>query len=268
MRRFLPVTVLALLIVAFMPSCGNRGDETRTLTVFAAASLTDLFEDLGARFEAQHEGTEVIFSFAGSSQLSAQLIAGAPADVFASANPQQMSRVVDAGLVVDNPQIFAYNRLVVIVPDENPAQITTLADLAREDVALVTAAPAVPVRVYTDQMLAAMAASAAYGPEYRRAVLDNIVSEESNVRQVVVKVALGEADAGVVYASDVTADVAADLSVITVPAEFNVMATYLIVPLQAGEAPELAQSFVEFVRQSDMLVSKWGFMPLSAGAAE
>ncbi len=174
---------------------------------------------------------DVVFNFAGSSTLSTQISEGAPADVFASANNTQMKVVLDAGLITTEPQTFAHNRLVLIVPADNPAGIESLDDLANPGVKLVVAAPAVPVRVYTDSMLDALAADPAYGEDYRSAVVANVVSEEDNVRQVSAKVALGEADAGIVYSSDVTPDIAEDVIVLPIPDEVNTLASYPIAVL-------------------------------------
>jgi molybdate transport system substrate-binding protein len=172
------------------------------LTVFAASSLADVFDEIAAAFEAAHPGVTVARNYGGSSQLAAQLAEGAQADVFASANERQMQAALDAGRIDGDPLAFATNRLVVIVPADNPAQIVSMADLARPGVRLVLAAPGVPARDYTDQMIDALTADPAYGEAYRKAVYANLVSEEENVRQAAAKVALGEADAGT-FTSDV-----------------------------------------------------------------
>jgi molybdate transport system substrate-binding protein len=247
-----------------MPVMPESVPESRALIVFAAASLTDTFEEIGETFEAENEGVKVLFNFGGSSTLAAQLDQGAPADVFASANAQQMDVAVATGRVdEDAPQIFARSRLVVVVPTDNPAEIESLCDLANEGVKLIVAAPEVPVRTYTDTMLTLMGASPLYGPEWRDTVIGNIVSEEPNVRQVSAKVVLGEADAGVVYISDVTPDIKEDVMMLVVPDEFNVIATYPIAVINDSASLELAQAFVDFVLSEagqDILAS-WNFMP-------
>ena len=187
MRRHL--NVLAILSLFWMyPS---HAQEQPTVIVFAAASLTDAFEEIGAAFEKANPGVKVLFSFAGSSTLAAQLLEGAPADVFASANDRQMTVAVEGERISAEPKTFAHNRLVLIIPADNPAEIATLYDLANPGVQLIVAAPSVPVRDYTDVMLDRMAGDADYGEAYRESVVANIVSEEDNVRQVSAMVALG-----------------------------------------------------------------------------
>ena len=235
----------------------------RTLTVFAAASLTDAFSEIAADFEAAQPGVTVSLNFAGSSTLAAQIVEGAPADVFASANQRQMQVVIDAGRVTADPQDFTGNSLVLIVPADNPAGIASLDDLANEGVLLVLAAPDVPVRVYTDTLLERLAADPAYGAAYRAAVLANLASEEVDVRAVVAKVALGEADAGIVYSSDVTPDVAASLQTLPIPAEVNPRASYPIAVVADSAQPDLAAAFVAAVLAADgqATLARWGFLP-------
>lgn len=234
----------------------------QTLIVFAAASLTDAFTAIGAAFERDYPGVEVLFNFGGSSALAAQLDAGAPADLFASANLAQMRVAVESGRVIGAPVIFARNRLVVITPTDNPAGIMTLGDLARPGVQLIVAAPNVPVRVYTDAMLERLAADPRYGEDFRAAALSNIVSEEPNVRQVAAKVALGEADAGVVYLSDVTPEIAGRVQMIAVPDAFNTLAAYPIAVTNEGNAPELAESFLAYIMSEtgQRILRDWNFI--------
>lgn len=244
----------SLLIVVGMAIVGfivrpelNFGQQRKTLTVFAASSLTDAFEEIAIAFESENPNVQVQFSFAGSSTLATQIIEGAPGDVFASANTAQMQRVIDEGLIAGEPITFARNQLVLLVPEDNPASIESLADLANPGIRLILAAPEVPVRTYTDTMLSRLAADSDFGEAYRTAVLENIVSEEPNVRQVSAKVALGEADAGIVYHSDVTPDIAARVFALPIPDEFNTIATYPIAQISESGEPELAQQFIRFV---------------------
>ena len=162
-------------------------------------------------------GVKLTFSFGASSQLRAQLEQGAPADVFASADTVQMDNAVKANTIQGTPTIFARNRLVVIVPAANPAGITTLADLAKPGLKFVTAGPEVPVGNYTRMMLEKMAADPQFGAGFDQRVRGNVVSEEANVRQVVTKVQLGEADVGIVYSSDVTPQSAPALKTLEIP---------------------------------------------------
>lgn len=255
------VLVLALLIFGG----GSTAQAPQTITVFAAASLTDAFTEIKAQFEAANPGVTVVYNFGGSSTLAAQLSEGAPADVFASANTQQMQAAQAAGRIAGEAVIFVRNRLVLVVPADNPANITTLSDLAQPGVNLVLAAPEVPVRQYTDNMLNLLAEDPAFGPGYRSAVMDNIVSEESNVRQVLLKVLLGEADAGIVYTSDVTPDAVEQVIQITIPDAVNTLAAYPIAITDSANA-EPAQAFIDFVLSAEgqATMSKWGFIRVDA----
>lgn len=253
------VLLIALLLGAFAVHA-----QTTTLTVFAAASLANVFEDIAAAFEAEHPGVEVVFSFASSSDLAAQLAEGAPADVFASANPAQMTVAQEAGRIFGRPRVFARNRLALIVPFDNPAGITGLRDLANPGVQLVIAAPAVPVRAYTDTLLERLAADPAYGDAYRAAVLANVVSEEQNARQVAAKIALGEGDAGIVYVSDVTPDIADQVIALPILDHLNALATYPIASTDDTPHPALARAFIAFVlsEPGQIILERWNFVSL------
>lgn len=235
--------------------------EAIELIVFAAASLTDAFDEINAAFEAQNPNVTVLANYGGSSGLATQLLEGAPADLFASANTRQMQNVVDGGLVTADPATFATNRLVIITPADNLADVQTPADLAQPGIKLLLATPGVPVRDYTDRMVALLAADPSYPADFAEAVYANLVSEEENVRQVAAKVALGEADAGIVYTSDVTPDIAANVQQITVPDAVNVIATYPIAPLSTAQHPKAAQRYIDFVLSSEgqAILVRWGF---------
>lgn len=241
-----PLYVLILVLVLRVDIIPAQAQETR-LTVFAASSLTNAFEAIGEAFEMANPDVEIQFSFASSSTLAAQLGQGAPADLFASANERQMQVAVDSGRIAGSPFAFAYNRLALIVPANNPANIYTLLDLANPGVNLIIAAPETPIRTYTDRMLQNTAIHPAYGEDFRRLVMDNVVSEEPNVRLVSAKVVLGEADAGVVYHSDITPDIIGDVIVLPIPDLFNEQATYPIAVTEDTDDSELAHRFVEFV---------------------
>lgn len=252
------------------PRADGGASTPRELIVFAAASLTDAMTELEQLFEAANPGIDVLMNFGGSSRLATQLQEGAPADVFASANETQMANVVDAGLVGDGPHLFASNRLVIITPAANPAGITTPADLAQPGISLILAVPGVPVRDYSAQIIAGLSTPDGLGVDFADAVYANLVSEEDNVRQVVAKVALGEADAGMVYTSDVTPDVADALLTVAIPDAVNVIATYPIAPLTGGNAPDLGAAFVDLVLSDAgrTVLAKWGFGPVHAPADE
>jgi molybdate transport system substrate-binding protein len=202
----------------------------------------------------------VTFNFAGSQALRTQIEEGAPADVFASASQTEMETLLSKGLVAQNAaQIFLRNRLVVILPENNPAGVETLEDLARTGIKLVLAAEEVPVGKYTRQALDRM--NGPFGGHFKDQVLSNVVSNEDNVRQVVAKVQLGEGDAGIVYTSDAVA--APGLETVEIPAEFNVIASYPIAPAIKSANADLAAAFIEAVlsRDGQAVLEKWGFAP-------
>jgi molybdate transport system substrate-binding protein len=258
--RILAIAVVITLLLWTQLSAQAQ----QTLTVFAASSLTDAFNEIAAAFEAEHPGVDVIFNFGGSSALATQLVEGAPGDVFASANNSQMNVAREGDRIGSTPRTFAKNHLVLIVPADNPANITTLRDLANPGILLLLAAPSVPVRDYTDTMLERLAADPNYGEAYRTAVMANLVSEEDNVRQVSAKVALGEADAGIVYLSDVTPDIADQLITIPIPDELNTIATYPIAITNDAADSELAQAFVDYVLSDagQEILAGWNFVSI------
>jgi molybdate transport system substrate-binding protein len=254
---FFLLTAIPLLLAA----CSSMPNAPHPLVVFAAASLNDAFREIGKTYEKAHPDTIVQFNFSGSQDLSTQLEAGALADVFASANVREMEQVIQAGLVAqDASQVFAHNHLVVILPPDNPAGLATLADLARPGLKLVLAAEDVPVGRYARQTLENL--SAAYGLDYGMQVLANVVSNETTVKQVVTKVSLGEADAGIAYRSDIVA--APDLKTIDIPAEYNVTAEYPIALLEQAAHPEQAREFIQFVLspEGQAILQRWGFIPM------
>ncbi|GAB4398686.1 MAG: molybdate ABC transporter substrate-binding protein [Anaerolineales bacterium] len=264
LSHYAPALLLALLLAGCatnpQPSSAKSAVEPRPLMVFAAASLTDAFTELGKNFEAANPGVTVTFNFAGSQALRTQIEEGASVDVFASANAQEMNALVTSGLIAETaPKIFLTNQLVVILPADNPANLHSLKDLANAGVKIIFAAPEVPVGNYSRQSLARMAA--AFGAEFSNQVLANVVSNEDNVRQVVAKIQLGEADAGMVYASDAIA--APEIQTIKIPSEFNVVAAYPLAPLADAPHADLAQTFIAYVLSADgqAVLQKWGFAP-------
>ena len=257
--------LLMSLMLTVLVSCAQPVQAPKTLTVFAAASLTESLTEIGKQFEAENPGVKVMFNFAGSQQLRAQLEQGARADVFASANAKEMTTAIISGsLVVSGTQrTFAKNRLAVILPKSNPGKITALADLARPGLKLDFADPSAPVGQYALDVLAKMSQDTAYGATFKDKVMANVVSREDNVKAVVAKVQLGEADAGVVYTTDVTPSAAKDLTTLDIPDQFNVVATYPIALLKNAPEPELASQFVEWVLSSkgQQVLAQYGFIP-------
>lgn len=233
------------------------------LTVFAAASLTDTFRTIQELLEEANPDLSIAFNFAGSQQLATQLAEGADADVFASANASQMMVAEDAGVIDGEPVIFVRNRLAIIVPIDNPADVQEPADLAMDGLKLVVANPDVPVGGYTLDMLGKLSDDPAFGSDFRANVEANFVSLEDNVKQVVTKVQLGEADAGVVYVSDVTPDVREDVRFVEIPIDFNVIAQYPIAPVTGGDA-DLARAFIDYLLSESgrATLEAWGFTPV------
>ena len=254
--------MLCGLILA-LSACGAfPATPPATLSVYAAASLSEAFTRIGQDFESGHPGTRVIFNFAGSQQLAQQLAQGAPADVFASANPQQMNAVVEAGRVRAGAQaVFARNRLVVIFPNDNPADLRTLADLARPGLRLVVAAQEVPAGRYALEFLERASQDGGFGSTFKADTLRNVVSYEENVRAVLSKVVLGEADAGIVYTSDV--DGSAAIGQLDIPDALNPVASYSIAPIIDSAHPQLAQDFIDSVLSpaGQAVLVQYGFMP-------
>jgi molybdate transport system substrate-binding protein len=239
------------------------------LTVFAAASLTESFRELGAKLQATSSGSSVSFNFAGSQQLALQLEHGAPADVFASADDRWMNYAKEKDLIEGDPQLFVRNRLVVIVPRTNPARIRGLPDLARRGTKIVLAAEAVPVGKYSREALRNLASAPGYPAEYDSRVVANVVSQEDNVKAVVSKVQLGEADAGIVYRSDVTPAVSRYVRAFDIPDQYNVIAGYPIARVKASKSPEAAQAFIALVLSDEgqAVLRTHGFLPATSRSA-
>jgi molybdate transport system substrate-binding protein len=235
------------------------------LTVFAAASLTEAFTELGAQFEVGHPSVDLVFNFAGSQQLVQQLAQGAGADVFASANQAQLDAAIEAGRVEGgSARTFARNQLVVIYPLDNPGVIASLDDLAKPGLRLVIAAKEVPVGRYALAFLDKAAQDPGFGPAYQAGVLDNVVSYEENVRAVLTKVVLGEADAGIVYTSDISGENGEKVNRMDIPTVLNVIAEYPIAVVQDSAHPDAALAFVDFVLSADgqSILEKYGFLPV------
>jgi molybdate transport system substrate-binding protein len=209
------------------------------LTVFAAASLREAFEEVARLFEAATPGAKVRLNLAGSQELRAQIEQGARADVFASADVKHAAALAGAGLV-DDPTVFARNEPVVVVPRDNPAGVRTFGDLpnARR---IVVGAPEVPIGAYTLQILGR--AQGPLGADFEARVLGRVVSRELNVRQVLAKVTLGEADAGIVYRTDART-AKEKVAEIPIPPAINVAAEYPVAIVKSTKQPLLAAAFV------------------------
>ncbi len=250
--------VAVLAAGAVVAACGRAGGSGTSITVSAAASLTDAFSAVAQAYEQAHPGTQVRLNFGASSALATQITQGAPVDVFASANEAQMQVVARAGLA-SQPRDFAANRIVIAVPHGATA-VRAFADLARPGVRLVLAGAEVPAGVYARAAFLAAGAAGAFGPDFDRRVLTNLVSEETDVRAVLAKVELGEADAGVVYATDARV-AGAKVDVVPIPDAYAQPARYPIAAVGADGGSATARDFVAFVLSPDgeRLLAGFGF---------
>ncbi|MSQ42305.1 MAG: molybdate ABC transporter substrate-binding protein [Dehalococcoidia bacterium] len=239
---------------------GTAAPLSGKLTVFAAASLGDAFRALGTAFTAAHPGTTVEFNFASSSALATQIEQAAPADVFASADGAQVQRLAGQALLAGQAAAFARNRPVIVVPAENRARIAAPRDLANAGVKLVLAAPDVPIGSYARQVIERLAADPAYGATFRGAALRNVISNEPNVRAVLTKVELGEADAGIVYRTDALLS-QEKVRVVTISDAANVTATYPIAAVRAARHGDAAAAFIAFVLgvEGQHILAAYGF---------
>jgi molybdate transport system substrate-binding protein len=229
--------VLAALLLFPLASCSSH-QKTETLTVLAASSLTEAFQGIGGAFERAQPGVTVRLSFGPSDGLAAQIQNGAPVDVYASASERWMDAVAeDPG--TSHRADFAHNLLTLVVPAANPAGVHTVRDLAKPGLKLVLAAEGVPAGDYGRQILD--------NAGIAKRALANVVSNELDVKGVVQKVASGDADAGIVYVTDLTPDVAGRVAAVPIPAGLNVTATYPIAVVSGASDEELAARFVRFV---------------------
>jgi molybdate transport system substrate-binding protein len=237
-------------------------EDAGPLTVFAAASLTDAFDEVAATLEAANPGLDIVNNYAGSQALVTQLTEAAPADVAAFASNSAMADATEAGVVTVEAQPFVENVLTIVVPADNPAGITSAADLAKPGIKLVLAQEEVPVGGYSRQSICNMGAdTATYGDDFVTMVAGNVVSEEDNVRSVLSKVDLGEADAGIVYTSDVKA--ADNVMTVEIPEAVNELATYPIAPVASGNQ-DLAAAYISFILSPDgqAILESYGFIPV------
>jgi molybdate transport system substrate-binding protein len=252
--RLFAVVVALALPACTVTACGDASGmttdsagEPREIHVFAASSLTEAFTQLGNDFTDAHPDVKVSFNFAGSNDLVTQLQQGAPADVFATADEKNMDA---AGALVGASSAFAGNKLIIVVAPGDPEDVTGLADLARKDLKVVLAAPEVPAGKYAQEILA------------KAGVTVKPVSLEVSVKGVVTKVSLGEADAGIVYVTDVDA-ANGELDGVAIPDDQNVIATYPIATVAASEHPDDARAFIDLILSADgqKVFADSGFLP-------
>lgn len=258
------LVLLASIAVLVFASSAVSADEPEELVVFTAASLTGAFGEIGEVYE-DETGIKVVFNFDGSQALRTQIEHGAYADVFASANNKQMNALKDLGLMNNSSvSIFTRNKLSLIIPKDNPAGISNLGDIAKPGVKIVIGTKDVPVGDYALQIIDKLGDDPAWGPEYKEKVLANIISQETNVNYVVTKIALGEADVGFAYVSDVTLELSSRVSQIEIPDEYNIIAEYPMgITTESRYAAE-ALNFINFVKSDEgrAVLEKYGFSPV------
>ena len=251
------------LVGVLMAAMAGQGaaQAPRPVTIFAAASLTDAFNEIGAAYAKRNPGFQPRFSFAASSLLRAQIERGAPADVFASADWEQMRPLSDSKRVV-SPKVFAKNRLVIAVPSGNPKKLRDVRDLAKPGLCLVMTDEKVPIGRYTLQMLDKVVAGKQVPADYRQRVDANVVSREPNVRTLLTKVELGEADAAVVYETDaLSGKRAGKVATVAIPPKFNLIAEYPIAVLTDAKERAGAEQFAAFVlsKEGRAILKRNGF---------
>jgi molybdate transport system substrate-binding protein len=241
--------IVSILLAACGAAGQSGGSVSGGLSVFAAASLAGAFNQTARTFETQNPGVRVQFNVAGSATLAAQIQQGAAADVFASADQANMQQLAEAGLV-DVPVTFARNKLEIVVGPGNPKRISGLSDFGRRDLVLVLCAPAVPCGRYAREAFS------------RAQIRVSPASQEQDVRSVITRIALGEADAGIVYQTDVRA-AGKSVQGIAIPDELNIVASYPIAVMKQAKNPAAARAFLDFLEsglgQRDLLA--FGFLP-------
>ncbi len=237
----------------------STGAVTGEISVFAASSLTDAFMEEAAAFERANPGVKVTMRFGASSALAVQINEGAPADVYASADLAQMKVVTDAGAVSES-KIFVKNTPVVVIP-RSDTKVASFAELAMPGVRLVLAGSEVPIGRYSREILRKASAEGGVSSDFSERVLANLKSEEANVRAVLTKVQLGEADAGIVYRTDVPA-AGGEVAVVDIPEAYNVVASYPIAAVKDAKNAQGATAFIAFIMSSEGqdILAKHGFV--------
>ena len=254
--------MLAFALAVVAGGCTSSGGESgeagrgsaHELTVSAASSLANAFTDIGHAFERRNPDVTVRFNFGASDTLANQIDEGAPVDVFASASPTWMDAVQHDGPGVTERADFARNKLAIIVPTDDPADVSKLEDLTDDGVKVVIAAEGVPAGDYAREIFDDAGIT--------DAVMANVVSNEEDVRAVVTKVLSGDADAGVTYVTDVTPDIADRITLVEIPDDQNVIATYPIAVVSGSREADLAKRFVHFVLDDGgHTLARYGFVP-------
>lgn len=268
MKKTISYILSVLLVIIFVTLCGCVSEDNKNsaeLSVFAASSLVGVMDDMKPAFEAVHPGVTIIANIDGTASLETQLKEGAYADIFLPASTKNMENMKKAGLMQNESIIpYATNRMSIIVPVDNPANITTLADLAKPGIKIVSVTKDVPVRKYTEQILNNTAQDPEYGQAYVDAFRANVISEEVNAAAGVAKVALGEGDAAISYSTDVTDDVSDEVTIIEIPERINVVGLYEAGIMSESTQPKLAQEFITLLTSDTgkAILQDYGFTPV------
>lgn len=241
---------LVLVLVVGTVACTGGGGDRTTLVVSAAASLTEVMEELAAAFTATHPDVEVVVNVGGSATLAHQVLEGAPVDVFASADPETMAMIVAAGLASGDPVVFATNRVVIGVPAGNPAGVSTLADLADPSLVVGLCAPAVPCGAVAHRVLDAAK------------IVPSLDTEEPDVRSLATKITEGEVDVGIVYVTDIAAS-SGGIEAIEIDAGSSGRTSYPAAALADASHPGDAAAFVAFLTSDAgrVILDRHGFGP-------
>lgn len=230
------------------------------LTVFAAASLGSVMHEVKAEYEAANEGITLLMGFNSSAALRIQIEQGAPADLFLSADAANPQALVDAGMADGAPVSFAGNRLAIVVPSDNPADVETPADLARPGVRVVAAGEEVPISAYAEEAVAKLAGLPGYPADFAERYTANIVSREDSVAAIVAKIELGEGDAGIVYATDAAAS--SDLRSVVIPDQASVPVMYAGVVVRGASHADEARALLDWLAGPDgqVILAEHGFI--------
>jgi molybdate transport system substrate-binding protein len=260
---------IALLTMVVLAACtggpaptDHEATRAPSLTIYGAASLTDVLDAIRTEYEAAVPGASLTLSTGSSAALATQIEQGAPADVFLSADTRNPDALAAKGLAEDTPVVFAGNALTVIVPADDPAAISTPADLARADVKVVAAGDSVPITGYANQVVADLAAVPGYPPDFEARYAANVVSREDDVKAVVAKIELGEGDAAIVYRTD--AEASSRVRIVGIPAQANVRARYAGIVVTSSAHPEAARAFLGWLigPEGQAVLADFGFEPI------
>jgi len=260
------ILIMLVLLACLSPALAEEGER---LTVFCGAGLTGALSEIGGIYE-NATNISVEFNFDGAPALRSQIEQGAYADIFIPADLKHMNALKSEGFINNSTvEVFARNKVAIIVPNDNPASITGLKDLASPGVKILMGTKDLPVGGYALQVLDKLAADPEYGPAYRESVLSNVVSQETTVNRIVSKIALGEADAGFAFISDVSPQMVGKVTRILIPEKCNVVGDFPVAVLSQSKYPVEAQAFLDMIMSTEgqSILGKYGFIPVVQSGA-